>query len=116
MRKPIQIAALRVARPSETQGEPDSIETEIVALCDDGTIWTMFGTLDGQNWTPVARIPQGPVLEDWMDEVAAALVSSHIRKDAVEQVMDDHQELLAGKYHDGINAIAAAKTITDRLK
>jgi len=112
MRKPIQIAALRFAR-SDDNGGPDSIETEVVALCDDGTIWTMFGTTG--EWVPLPRIPQTPVLEDWLEEVASHLPRRHIRRDAVEHVMAEHRGLLVGKYNDGETAAAAVDALIARL-
>jgi hypothetical protein len=112
MRKPIQIAALRFAR-SDDNGGPDSIETEVVALCDDGTIWTMFGTTG--DWVALPKIPQNPVLEDWLDEVAIQLPRRAIRRDAVERLMAEHRSLLVGKYNDGETAVAAVEALVARL-
>lgn len=114
MRKPIQIAALRFDRPDDKPDGRDSIETEIVALCDDGTMWTLFGT-DGE-WVPLPKIPQGPLLEDWLTDVAAILVEYHVRKDAAERVVDSHYTFLADKYRAGSPASEAAKELADRLK
>ncbi len=57
-RKIIQIAALRANKLDEL-GSLDETETELIALCNDGTVWTMFGTLNGSQWVPIAPIPQG---------------------------------------------------------
>lgn len=54
IRKPIQISTLRL----ETS---NSFETQIVALCDDGSIWTMT-TTDNQ-WVALPPIPQGVLRE-----------------------------------------------------
>lgn len=112
MRKPIQIAALRFGR-NDSKGDPDSIETEVVALCDDGTIWTMFG-MDGE-WVPLPRIPQTPVLEDWLEEVASHLPRRHIRRDAVAHVMEEHRGLLVEKYNARETAAAAVDALIARL-
>ncbi|WP_426106319.1 hypothetical protein [Massilia sp. TSP1-1-2] len=63
-RKIIQISALRVDKRDEL-GRLDETATEIIALCDDGTVWTMFDTMSGNGWVHVAPIPQGALaLED----------------------------------------------------
>jgi hypothetical protein len=115
MRTPIQIAALRFAKPSVTGEGPDSIETELVALCDDGTIWTMFG-MQGE-WVPVPKIPQGPMLDDWLLDVGAKLAANHsLRKDAVGRVVEEHRGILVAKYNDGVTASDAARLVADLLK
>lgn len=112
MRKPIQIAALRFGRKDEKTGA-ESIETEVVALCDDGTIWTMLG-MDGE-WVPLPRIPQSPILEDWLAEVAVQLPRRHIRRDAVDHLMAEHRGLLLEKYNAGETAAVAADALVARL-
>ena len=57
MRKVIQIQALRFALSEAEDAEP-SQETELVALCDDGTIWAKCGVLNGSDWVRVDDIPQ----------------------------------------------------------
>lgn len=56
-RKIIQIQALRL---NEWQGEDEAPkqETELVALCDDGSVWTMTGVQYGAEWVRAADIPQ----------------------------------------------------------
>jgi len=111
-RKPIQIAALRFGR-SDKNGGSESIETEVVALCDDGTIWTMLG-MDG-DWVPLPRIPQIPVREDWLDEVAAYLPNCGIRRDAVARLLDEHYSFLMQKFNDGVSAKEACDALIERL-
>ncbi len=111
-RKPIQIAALRFGRPDE-KGGPESIETEVIALCDDGTIWTMLG-MDG-DWVPLPRIPNGPVREDWLDEVATYLPTRSIRRDAVAGLVDEHHSFLVQKFNDGVSAKDAGDALIKRL-
>lgn len=53
-RKIIQIQALRFEGSSSQDGKP-SQETELIALCDDGTVWTRTSTLKGE-WCPVDPI------------------------------------------------------------
>lgn len=57
MRKVIQIQALRIAVLEEKGSEPLQ-ETELVALCDDGTIWSKCGVLNASEWVRVGDIPQ----------------------------------------------------------
>jgi hypothetical protein len=115
MRTPIQIAALRFTRPSVTGEGADSIHTEIVALCDDGTIWTMFGT--GNEWVPLPKIPQGPMLDDWLLDVKSKLLANHfVKPSAVDQLVEDHRSILVGKYNDDATATEAAKLIADLLE
>lgn len=115
MRSPIQIAALRVAKPNPTGDGPDSIDTELVALCDDGTIWTMFGTQS--EWVPVPKIPQGPMLDDWLLEVGAKLAANHhVRPDAVNRVVEDHRSILVAKYNEGATATNAARLVASLLQ
>ena len=54
-RKIIQIQALRYEGRSAIEGVP-SQETELVALCDDGTVWTRTSTIAGE-WCKVDGIP-----------------------------------------------------------
>lgn len=57
MRKIIQIQALRFMQKRSDQ-DPDSQETELIALCDDGTVWTRTSTYDESGWVKVSDIPQ----------------------------------------------------------
>lgn len=57
MRKVIQIQALRFELIEGEDSAP-SQETELVALCDDGTIWSKCGVLNGSEWVRVDDIPQ----------------------------------------------------------
>ena len=55
-RKVIQIQALRFAgMPDEDL--PPLQETELVALCDDGSIWSRIG-ITNSEWLRVDDIPQ----------------------------------------------------------
>lgn len=57
MRKVVQIQALRLA-VYEGEDSLPSQETELVALCDDGTIWSKCGVLTDSDWVRVNDIPQ----------------------------------------------------------
>ena len=54
-RKIIQIQALRFEGKAAQGAEP-SQETELIALCDDGTVWTRLSTISGE-WLKVDGIP-----------------------------------------------------------
>ena len=108
MRKPIQIAALRFEK--EHEGSTPSIETEIIALCDDGTIWTMFGTQS--EWVPLPRIPQEKIFEDWLSDVGDALISNHIRKDAIPSFINERQSRLLALFNQATSPKEAAYTIS----
>ena len=62
MRKPIQITALRHDKLDEN-GKVDEHRTEVVALCDDGTIWSLFDTMEGE-WVRVPDIPQDQLSDE----------------------------------------------------
>ena len=53
-RKIVQIQALRFESVFAQEGSP-SQETELIALCDGGTVWTRTSTIDGE-WCPVDPI------------------------------------------------------------
>jgi hypothetical protein len=53
-RKIIQIQALRFEGSPAQDGKP-SQETELIALCEDGTVWTRTSTTNGE-WCPVDPI------------------------------------------------------------
>jgi hypothetical protein len=112
MRKPIQIAAFCSGRKDENGGQ-ESNETEVVALCDDGTIWTMLG-MSGE-WVPLPRIPQTPVLEDWLEEVAKYLPSRSIRRDAIASLVKEHRGMLVEKFNAGEAAKDAGDALVARL-
>lgn len=50
-RKIVQIQALRFEGSTATDGKP-SQETELIALCEDGTVWTRTSTVSGE-WCQV---------------------------------------------------------------
>lgn len=56
-RKIIQIQALRFDSSQGEDMEPTQ-ETELVALCDDGSVWMMTGVQNGSEWVRIADIPQ----------------------------------------------------------
>lgn len=56
MRKIIQIQALRFEDTNSDDGGRIQ-ETEIIALCDDGSIWIRIRALDGE-WVQLENIPQ----------------------------------------------------------
>lgn len=63
MRKIIQIAALRHnGLPEHDSAQVASADTELVALCDDGSVWTLFDTLKSE-WLRVPDIPQDPLTD-----------------------------------------------------
>lgn len=114
-RKIVQVAALRVqgVRPD---GSPDDVKTEVVALCDDGSVWTMFDTLSGE-WVPLPKIPQWQLFEDWRDDVGELLTSRHlIRKDALSQILKDHHSTLMADYNAGRVATEAAEAVYAHYK
>lgn len=55
-RKIIQIQALRFQSNCGDK-ETSSQDTELVALCDDGTVWTCISALNGE-WVQAPEIPQ----------------------------------------------------------
>jgi hypothetical protein len=57
MRKVVQIQALRFAVCEGEDASP-SQDTELIALCDDGTIWTKCGVLNQSDWVRVTDIPK----------------------------------------------------------
>jgi hypothetical protein len=115
VRKPIQIAALRFAKPGAVSGEPDSIETEVVALCDDGSIWTILGT--NNEWVPLPPIPQDQLREDWLADVGELLASTHlVRRDAVNQILDEYRDELRLAFNSHDSTKDAAKAIYTKLQ
>lgn len=110
MRKPIQIAALRYNLPSKVEGRPDSIESEVLALCDDGTIWILMTS--SNDLVPLPKIPQGPLLEDWLLDVGSILVERHhLRKDAIHEIVENFRSDLVGAFNSGVTTEDAAKTL-----
>lgn len=58
-RKIIQIQALRFTRAPVQGGGGPPQDTELVALCDDGTVWTRTSTMPGEaEWVLVEDVPQ----------------------------------------------------------
>lgn len=115
MRKPIQIEVLRFGHKNNVEGMPDSIETEVIALCDDGSIWVLMTV--SNEWVSLPKIPQGPLLEDWLSNVGSVLVEHyHIRKDAIDGIEDEHRHSLIVAYSDGTTAKDAAKAVFDKIK
>jgi hypothetical protein len=57
-RKIIQIQALRFEGTPAYEGAEPSQETELIALCDDGSVWTRINTNSGTPWVRVEDIPQ----------------------------------------------------------
>lgn len=114
VRKPIQIAALRVRKP-DASGEPDSIETEVVALCDDGSIWTILGTRS--EWVPLPPVPQDQLREDWLADVGELLASSHlVRQDAVGGILEEYRDELRLAFNSHDSAKDAAKAMHTKLQ
>jgi hypothetical protein len=115
VRKPIQIAALRFGKPVEASGGQDSIETEVVALCDDGSIWTILG--DDNEWVPLPPIPQGQLREDWLAEVGEMLTSNHlVRRDAVTWILNEYRDELRLAFNSHDSTKDAAKAIYAKLQ
>jgi hypothetical protein len=60
-RKVIQIAVAIAQCRSEVAGEVTDFSSALVALCDDGSVWTTENDRDGgwyEDWRPVQAIPQ----------------------------------------------------------
>jgi hypothetical protein len=115
VRKPIQIAALRFGKPGGVSGEQDSIETEVVALCDDGSIWTILGT--DNEWVPLPPIPQDQLREDWLREVGELLVSNHlVRPEAVSWILSEYRDELRLAFNSHDSTKDAAKAIYTKLQ
>ncbi len=114
-RKIVQVTALRIQgiRPD---GSPDDAKTEVVALCDDGSVWTMFDTLSGE-WVPLPKIPQWQLFEEWRDDVAEQLASRHLmRSDALRQILEQHHSTLMASYNAGRPAGEAADAVNADYK
>lgn len=56
-RKIVQIAAVRVDLVDNALRVYDN-ETQLVALCDDSTVWTLLGPASGREWVEAPAIPQ----------------------------------------------------------
>lgn len=99
MRKPIQIAVLRSDRPT--------IDTELFALCDDGTIWARSGM--EREWVPLPRIPQEKIWEDWIAEVSSYLEGKYnVRREAIREILEEHSNSLSTAHRDGLDTSIAA--------
>lgn len=113
MRKPIQIAALRFGKPLN-HAEQESIETELVVLCDDGTIWTMLGT--DSDWVPLPRIPQDTLREDWLAEVAGQLTNEYaISKDDTPAFLDEYSSELRAAFNRHDSPQESARVVSDLI-
>lgn len=111
MRKPIQIAALRYEVPSDVEGRLASFESEVIALCDDGTMWTFLSSAD--EWFPLPRIPQYQIRGDWLDDVREKLSESH-SPERVNALLDEHDSALISLYSDGVTPASAADVIAGK--
>ena len=60
MRKIIQVSTTCQA-PSQTRDEVREVadELRVVALCDDGSVWTIRPDTYEPQWEPLSAIPQG---------------------------------------------------------
>lgn len=115
IRKPIQIAALRFEKPSEVAGEPGSIETEVIALCDDGSIWTILGT--DNEWVPLPAIPQDQLREDWLAAVGTELVSGFlVHRNAISSILSEYRQELRLAFNSHKSAKDAATAINAKLQ
>ena len=115
VRTPIQIAVLRFSKPCGESGEQNSIETEVVALCDDGSIWTILGT--DNEWVPLPPIPQDQLRDDWLREVGELLVSDHlVRPEAVNWVLSEYRDELRLAFNSHDSTKDAAKAIRTKLE
>ncbi|MFC5550299.1 hypothetical protein [Massilia aerilata] len=115
IRKPIQIAALRFEKPSAIAGEPGSIETEVVALCDDGSIWTILG--NDNEWVPLPPIPQDQLREDWLAAVGEELVSGFlVQRNAISGILEEYRQELRLAFNSHESAKDAAKAVNAKLQ
>lgn len=98
MRKIIQIAALRRGGLPEPDGtQVVSSNTELTALCDDGSVWTLSDTLKSE-WVRVPDIPQDPLtdaeerlLRNWKANQLPGELSR-----SVGMSLDEYKETLNG--------------------
>jgi len=115
IRKPIQIAALRFEKQSAVAGEPGSIETKVIALCDDGSIWTTLGT--DNEWVPLAPIPQDQLREDWLAAVGDELVSAFmVQRNEVSSILEEYRQELRLAFNSHDSAKDAAKSVNVKLQ
>lgn len=109
-RKVIQVAAMR----ADVGSSP--AETGIVALCDDGSIWTMLSASDGK-WKPLPKIPQNQLFEDWCDDVADHLASRHLmRKDTLNGLLEQHRSALLSGHGSGQSVADTAAALAEPYK
>lgn len=98
MRKIIQIAALRHGELSDRDGKQVmSADTELVALCDDGSVWTLFDTLKSE-WVRAPDIPQDP-LTDAEERLLRTWTPNQLQGElsrAVGMSMEEYKETLQG--------------------
>lgn len=115
MRKPIQVTALRFETAIENNKSGlASIDTELIALCDDGTIWTMLGI--GNEWVPVAKIPQGPILAEWLLEVEAMLDQRGIKDEVITQIVEENYDTLLQQFNQGYTQGQAAQSLIELIR
>ena len=67
------------------------------------------------EWVPLPRIPQTPILEDWLEEVAKYLPTRSIRRDAVSWLLEEHRGVLVEKFNAGATAKDAGDALVARL-
>jgi hypothetical protein len=100
---------------SPVSGERGLIETEVVALCDDDSIWTILGT--DNEWVLLPPFPQDQLREDWLATVGEELVSSYlVQRNAISRILEDYRDELRLAFNSHEPAKDAAKAINARLQ
>lgn len=114
-RKPIQIAALRFENPSAVASAPGLIETEVIALCDDGSIWTILGT--NNEWVPLPPIPQGQLREGWLAAVGEELEHRFlVQRNAISGIFEKYSQELRLAFNSHETAEEAATNVNAKLQ
>jgi len=100
-RKIIQIQAIRFNGVPDERGQ-SAQNTELVALCDDGTIWTRTSTLDGE-WCPVEGIPDDDLrFEAWQQDLIVFMTTHKLyQKGFVERFTSENLNWLQARFSEG---------------
>lgn len=108
-RKPIQIAAVPVTHLDNPDASPTT-RTEVFALCDDGSIWSLSD--NESRWTCLPPMPQQPTMRDWMNAVTTYLRDRHnIKGEDAQGLMEKNRDTLETAYSSETNAQEAARVI-----
>lgn len=114
-RKIIQIQALRFTGIA-ADGIQSSQETELVALCDDGTVWTRTSTITGE-WCQVGGIPDDDLRhEAWLKDIRDYLVKHKgIRQDVAPTLLQERHAHLKSAFESGDTMKSVAEAILAEL-